>query len=367
MKYLDTEFAGVTLQNWLLGAAVAVGVFIALRIARAVLVSRLGKLTKRTSVQWDDAVVAALRKTNAVFLGIVSVYIAAAFFVPEGTIRGFLSAVAVFALIVQGGIWASAAIASWLKSYRERKLDSDAGAVTTMGLIGFTARVAVWSGVLLLVLDNLGIKITTLLAGLGVGGIAVALAVQKILSDLFASLSIALDKPFVVGDFLIVDDLLGSVERIGLKTTRIRSLSGEQLVFSNDDLLKSRLRNFGRMYERRVVFTIGVTYQTPRRLLAQIPTMIREAVESQEKTRFDRSHFKAYGDFSLDFETVYYVLAADYNLYMDIQQAINLRIHEAFEREKIDFAYPTRLVYLAPAENDDGNVRHEVRVERSPE
>jgi small-conductance mechanosensitive channel len=197
-----------------------------------------------------------------------------------------------------------------------------------------------------MVLDNVGIDVTALVAGLGVGGIAVALAVQNVLGDLFASLSIALDKPFTLGDFLIIDDYMGSVEHIGLKTTRIRSLSGEQLVFSNTDLLKSRIKNYGRMFERRVVFKIGVTYQTPRDKIELIPTIIREAIESQEPVRFDRSHFQAYGDFSLLFETVYYVLKPDYNLYMDIQQAINLEIHRRFEQESIEFAYPTQTLIL---------------------
>jgi small-conductance mechanosensitive channel len=169
---------------------------------------------------------------------------------------------------------------------------------------------------------------------------------QNVLGDLFASLSIVLDKPFVLGDFLIVDEHLGNVEHIGLKTTRVRSLWGEQLIFSNSDLLNSRIRNLGRMQERRTVFALGVTYQTPREKLTRIPGILREAVEAQEKTRFDRSHFKAYGDFSLNFETVYYVTVADYNAYMDVQQAINLRIHERFEEEGIEFAYPTQTLFL---------------------
>ena len=175
---------------------------------------------------------------------------------------------------------------------------------------------------------------------------AVALAVQNILGDLFASLSIVLDKPFVLGDFLIVDEHLGTVEYIGLKSTRLRSLWGEQIVFSNADLLKSRLRNFGRMFERRIVFPVGVTYQTPRDKLEAIPGIIREAIQAQEKTRFDRSHFKEFGDFSINFESVYYVLVPDYNLYMDIQQAINLQIHKRFEEEGIEFAYPTQTLFV---------------------
>lgn len=261
-------------------------------------------------------------------------------------VRGIANAVAAVALIVQAGIWLNAVILFWLEGYRQRKLKEDPASVTTMSAVSFVGRLVLWLVILLLVLDNLGVNITALVAGLGVGGIAVALAVQNILGDLFASLSIVLDKPFTVGDFLIIDDCMGSVEHIGLKTTRIRSLSGEQLVFSNADLLGSRIRNYGRMFERRVVFNLGVTYQTPREKLIKIPTIIREAVEAQASTRFDRSHFKEYGDFSLNFETVYYVLVPDYNTYMDIQQAINLRTHERFEEEAIEFAYPTQTLHL---------------------
>jgi small-conductance mechanosensitive channel len=210
----------------------------------------------------------------------------------------------------------------------------------------FVIRLVLWSVVALLVLDNLGVDITALVAGLGVGGIAVALAVQNVLGDLFASLSIVLDKPFVNGDFIAIGDLVGNVEHVGLKTTRVRSLSGEQLVFSNADLLSSRIKNFGRMNERRIAFSIGVTYDTPRETLRQIPEMIKRAVESEDEARFDRSHFKEFGDSALMFETVYYVLVPDYAKYMDVQQAINLSIHEQFEASRIEFAFPTQTLHI---------------------
>ncbi|MGH7446139.1 MAG: mechanosensitive ion channel family protein, partial [Longimicrobiales bacterium] len=213
--------------------------------------------------------------------------------------------------------------------------------------LGFVIRLGFYSVLVLMGLSNLGFDITALIAGLGIGGIAIALALQNVLGDLFASLSIVLDRPFIIGDFIIVDNLAGTVEYIGLKTTRVKSLSGEQLVFANGDLLSSRVRNFKRMYERRIVFSLGVTYQTPRAQLEQIPSMIRAAVERQQNTRFDRSHFLAYGDFSLNFETVYYVLVPEYNTYMDVQQAINFEIHRAFEDAGIEFAYPTQTVFVA--------------------
>ena len=262
------------------------------------------------------------------------------------TSRKIINSFVIVTLIIQGGLWASIALQVMIEQYRQKQLDKDPASVTTLNVLNFVGKIILWSIVLLLVLDNLGVNITALVAGLGVGGIAIALAVQTILGDLFASLSIVLDKPFVVGDFLIVGDFLGSVEYVGLKTTRLRSLSGEQLVFSNSDLLNSRIRNYGRMYERRVSFDLGVTYQTARDKLVKIPEIIREAVVTQDNTRFDRSHFKEYGDFALIFESVYYVHGPDYNVYMDIQQAINLHIHERFEQEGIEFAYPTQTVFM---------------------
>ena len=220
----------------------------------------------------------------------------------------------------------------------------DPGGATAIGAMSFVGRALVWTVVALLVLDNLGIDVTALITGLGIGGVAVALALQNVLSDLFASLSIVLDKPFVVGDFVVVGDVMGTVEHVGLKTTRLRSLSGEQLVISNSDLLSSRIRNFQRMSERRAVFQLGVTYETSPDKLRAVPGIVRAAIEGQPGTRFDRSHFKSYGAFSLDFETVYYVHTADYNRYMDVQEGINLELLSQFNAHGIEFAYPTSTV-----------------------
>jgi small-conductance mechanosensitive channel len=249
--------------------------------------------------------------------------------------------------VLQLGLWATAALTMFLALRRARQLTADPGAVAALDLIGFMLRLVVWAAVLLVLLDNLGVNITALIAGLGVGGIAVALAAQNVLGDLFASLSIVLDKPFVVGDFIVIGDFLGTVEHVGLKTTRLRSLSGEQVVFSNTDLLNSRIRNYGRMFERRVVSSIGVVYQTPSAKVRSIPATIREIVEAQQKVRFDRAHFQKFGDSALVFEFVYYVLTPDYNAYMDVQQSINLALLERFAAEGIEFAYPTTTVFLA--------------------
>lgn len=331
----------------LLGVAIAIGAFALLLLARRVLLNRWGRFAETTTYSFDDDLVAMLRRTQWWFLLVVSLDIGALLVdLPEGGGR-FLHSITVLAFLLQAGLWISTLFTQRLERYRVKRQQTDPGSVTTLGFVDFLGRVLLWSIILLLALDNLGVNVTALIAGLGVGGIAVALAVQNILGDLFASLSIVLDKPFAVGDFLAIGDMLGSVERVGLKTTRLRSLSGEQLVFSNSDLLQSRIRNYGRMYERRVVFEVGVTYQTPREKLEIIPGIMREAIDALEGTRFDRSHFKAYGDFSLLFETVYYVLSADYNRYMDIQQEVNLHIHRRFEEEGIDFAYPTQMLYIA--------------------
>jgi small-conductance mechanosensitive channel len=346
MEFLQTQIASNSLQSWLIAAVVAVVVLLLAGIFRLILIKQLIRLEKGNEVPLWPILLAVVRRTKWLFLFIFALFIGLLFIEIPTSSRRIINSIVIVSLVIQIGLWAAIALKVMIEQYRQKQLEKDPASITTLNLLNFIGRITIWSIVLLLVLDNLGFNITTLVAGLGVGGIAVALAMQTILGDLFASLSIVLDKPFVVGDFLVVGDLLGSVEYVGLKTTRLRSLSGEQLIFSNSDLLKSRIRNFGRMYERRVQFDIGVTYQTPREKLIKIPEIIRQAVEKQDKTRFDRSHFKEYGDFALIFESVYYVIGADYNLYMDIQQSINLHVHERFEQEGIEFAYPTQTLFI---------------------
>jgi small-conductance mechanosensitive channel len=253
------------------------------------------------------------------------------------------SALVVLALL-QGGLWSQRLLSRWLR-HRLQKT-SDVARSTAVLMIAFGGKLAIWSLVLLLALENLGVDVTALIAGLGVGGIAVALAVQNVLGDLLGSVAIALDKPFEVGDFIIVGDMMGAVEHIGLKTTRVRSLFGEQIVFSNGDLLASRIRNFKRMRERRVAFSFGVTYDTPAEKLDAIPALVRGIVEKRADLRFDRAHFQKFGDFSLLFEVVYYVSTPDYNLYMDRQQEINMALIRAFEAEGVRFAFPTQTLHV---------------------
>ncbi|RZA08103.1 MAG: mechanosensitive ion channel family protein [Proteobacteria bacterium] len=215
-----------------------------------------------------------------------------------------------------------------------------------MRALFFLGNIIVWLGVGLLILDNWGIKISALVAGLGIGGVAVALAVQNILGDLFASLSIVFDKPFVIGDAIRVDGDQGNVEHIGLKTTRVKSLTGEQLIFSNSDLLRSRVRNYKRQDERRVVISIGVLYETPAEKLAAIPQILREYLENEKNVRFERAHLMGFGPSSLNYELVYWVTVPDYNYHMDVQQKFMLRVIERFAAEGIEFAYPTQKLFL---------------------
>jgi small-conductance mechanosensitive channel len=346
MNWLDRMLQVNSTADWIAAAAVACALAAALLLARWLLVRRFAAYARTTVTVVDDVIAEALAATRWLFLVVIAVYAGAQLLELPARVARVIDSIAVIAVLVQAALWANRGIAAWLTQYLQEKRRADVAGATTVTLLGFIARLAVWSLVVLVILGTLGFDITALVASLGIGGIAAALAVQNILGDVFASLSIALDKPFAVGDFIVVEDLLGTVEHIGLKTTHLRSLTGEQIVLSNADLLKSRVRNYKRMIERRALFSFGVVYQIRHEQLARIPAIVREIIERQPKARFDRAHFKAYGESGLDFEVVYYVLDPDYNVYMDTQQAINLALFHRFEEEGIGFAYPTRTVYL---------------------
>ncbi|MEO7578674.1 MAG: mechanosensitive ion channel family protein, partial [Massilia sp.] len=250
-------------------------------------------------------------------------------------------------LVSQIGMWGARIIAVAATHAIARRREADPSAATHLMLGALVARLVLWTVLLLVMLDNLGFNIATLMASLGIGGIAVALAVQNILGDIFSSVSIAFDKPFVIGDFIVVDDYMGTVEYVGMKTTRLRSLGGEQIIISNSELLKNRIRNFKRMEERRVLFEFGIAYETGLAEVERIPAMVQDIVRRQQAVRLDRVHFKSHGDSALMFEVVYYVLDADFNRYMDIQQRINLDMLREFRAAGIAFAYPTTTVHVA--------------------
>jgi small-conductance mechanosensitive channel len=344
MQWLHLTYAGNTVAGWLSAAGIAAATLAILLVARRVATKRLAAFARTTETALDDLVAELLTATRTAFLAVIAAF--AGSLALAGRLPEVLGRAAALALILQGALWAERAIAFIIADYGRRNAAGDPGAVMTVRALGFLSRIALWSLVVILALGNLGVNVTALVAGLGVGGIAVALAVQNILGDLFASLSIVIDKPFVQGDFIIVGDFMGVVDHVGLKTTRVRSLGGEQIIFSNADLLQSRIRNYTRMAERRVVFGVAVTYDTPLEKVRAIPGLLREVVEARRPVRFDRAHLKAFGAYALDFEVVYYVTDPDYNLYMDIQQAIQFEILRRFEAEGIAFAYPTRTIRL---------------------
>jgi small-conductance mechanosensitive channel len=345
MGILEQIFLENTLIAWLAALVAAVIVFLALSVLKRIIARRVFAWVKGTSTDLDDLVVDLFGRTWYLFVIAVSIYIGSLFLaLPQ--VEPLLKTVMVILLLAQAAVWGTGLI-NYLVSRQIKKREEEQADVTALNAVGFIGKVLLWTAAVLLALDNIpGVEVDTLIASLGIGGIAVALAVQNILGDLFASLSIVLDEPFVVGDAITIGEYVGSVEHIGLKSTRIRSLTGEQLVFSNSDLLSSRIRNYGRMDERRVAFTLSVAYETPYEKLVEIPTIIQQIIETQPQTRFDRAHFKEYGDFSLQFEIVYHMLTDDYTAFMDTQQAINLEVFRRFAEENIQLPYPTQTVLV---------------------
>lgn len=344
---LNTQWLGNSVRDWLIAVAILAAVVAALIGIKALVVGRFIKFATRTSNEIDDLVVELLRRTRLtvlIILAIAAVGFTTLELLPP--IRTAFKFVAVIALFFQGMSWGNGVISFWVQRHASRRGMTTGPSGATVGALVVLVRIVLFLVLLLFALDNLGFQITPLVTGLGIGGIAVALAVQNILGDLFAALSIVLDKPFAVGDFLVIDTHSGTVEHVGLKTTRLRSLSGEQIIIGNADLLKARISNFQRMVERRAVFRLGVVYETTQEQLSRIPAIVRLAVVRQNLTRFDRCHLKQFTDNDLEFETVYWMLTADYNVYMETQQAINLEIFRRFSEEKIELAHRARVYQL---------------------
>lgn len=343
---LESEIFDNGITTWGLAALLIVAVLVTALVAKFFLLRALAEPGSGKEQRWQTLSRELVQKTSAIFLVIAAVYAGTSLLELPDAIHHMVFSAFVVALFIQLALWAdrivSAAI-TWRLAPRKTKMAMR----NALSLIQFVVRVGVWSVAFLLIFENLGFDVTALVAGLGIGGIAVALAAQSVLGDLFSSLAIVLDRPFEVGDFIVFGDKRGTVEKIGIKTTRLRSLSGEQIVCANSDLINSRIHNYKRMTERRVLFALGATYDTPVEKLERIPALLKEIIESQELTRFDRAHFMEFGDSALNFEIVYFVLSADYNTYMDVHQAVILEIVRTFERERIDFAYPTRTLHVS--------------------
>jgi small-conductance mechanosensitive channel len=336
----QASFLGNELGAWALALAVFLVTFTLLPLIKRLIGAQRRRLVALRPGQVHFALdLAALlsERTNRLFLLGVAVWLAARDLTFPPPIEHAVTMALVVLFWMQAAIWAMTAVRYAIDQRAQRSSAPDTLLRSSMQVIRFGAGLLVWGVALLLALDNLGVEIRPLLAGLGIGGIALALAVQTVLADLLASLSIALDKPFGLGDFLTVDDCQGSVEHIGVKSTRLRSISGEQIIISNGDLLKARVRNFGRMVERRALFQLDVHYETPVATLAAVPRAVREIIEATPDTRFDRCHLLRCTDTALEFEAVYFVTRPDYRAYADAQQSINLRILERFRAMEVSF------------------------------
>ncbi len=351
MELLQRVYFGNTVLQWCIGLSVAILAFFAFLAIRSVIVRRLRRLAGTTATDIDDFIVGLLGSTRTILIFVLALYAGTYVLEIDDAARSLLNTGAVLVFLLQGALWGNEIITYLVKRVTQSRLEADDPAFATIGtLVGTVARIAFFTMVALVGLGTVGFDVTPLITGVGIGGIAVAMAVQGILSDLFGSLTIALDKPFEVGDFITVGEFKGTVEKIGLKSTRVRSNTGEQLVLSNSDLLGSRMRNFKRMNERRGVAMLGVTYQTTAEQLASIPGILQEIVDAEPGVRFERAHFAAFGDFALTFELVYWVNSPAYLDFMNATQSINMRIVERFEQAGIEFAYPTQTVFVESSE-----------------
>ncbi len=342
---LKTTYLQNLVHDYLIFLAASLFGIVVVLVLKGIIANRLKTWAEKTSTTIDDFMVLIIEKQMVPLLYFGAIYLASQTLNLTPAIIKYINISGVIILTYFGLRLFISLINYSLESYLTKKKVDASRQGSVKGIVTII-KVVIWGIGITFLLDNLGFEISTVVAGLGIGGIAVALAAQTVLGDLFNYFVIFFDKPFETGDFIIIDSYLGTIEHIGIKSTRIRSLGGEQLVFSNTDLTSSRIRNYKRMEKRRVVFSLGVTYQTAAEQLKEIPVLIKTIIKSIEKTVFDRAHFSSYGDFSLNFEMVYYVLSSDYNKYMDIQQEINYAIKSEFEKKGIEFAYPTQTLFV---------------------
>jgi small-conductance mechanosensitive channel len=344
-EFLQREFYHNRISEYLLCLAILVGGLLAVRGVEALVLRRLKAWAEKTPTHFDNFLVDRIHRTGAplAYLGIVQASLRVLTLSPR--LERIIDMLGIVLLTLIGIVFTVALIRYGFEEYLRKRGESAPQDRALKGVVSLSKAI-VWITGILFLLDNLGFKISTVVAGLGIGGIAIALAAQAILGDLFGYFVILFDHPFEIGDFVVVGDHMGVIERFGIKTTRIASLGGEQIIVSNKDLTDSRVRNYKRMAKRRVAFRLGVTYQTPAERLREIPGIVADVFREIEGTTLDRVHFFSYGDFSLIYEIVYYVDGNDYAKYMEVQQMANLRIYEEFEKRKIEFAYPTQTLYL---------------------
>lgn len=347
MNLSTTSIWGNTLLQWLVTLAAGLITYGLLRLLAWLLRKTISRRRDQQGPSAHELIQGLLDHTLWITFLWLALFVALRFLVLNPTIATIVDSVTVIIVLIQVGLWMIEIVEYWVARrfvVKEGEVTYKKGPYTAVMLL---SKVVIWAMVIILVLENIpGIHVTTLIASLGIGGIAIGLALQRILGDLFASLTISIDQPFVEGDAINVDNFSGQVEHIGLKSTRVRSDSGEQLIFSNSDLLNSRIRNFKSMQHRPVVFTLNITYKTSYKKLQKIPGIIKDIIEEQPKVSFNGAHFKRYNDSSLGYEISYRIDTADFNLFLDTQEKINLEIFRRFRDEGIDFAYPTQTILL---------------------
>ncbi len=359
-SFWEISVLGNAIGDWTVALVAFLITFTVLPLVRGFIAAKRRRLLETRREQPAAIAIAALfaERTSRLFIWAVALYFAAAQLSLPIRVERAVEIATIFIFWFQVGRWGMAAVHYAVDRRGQRNGGPDPALSGSIEIIHFVAGLVIWTTAFLIALDNLGVAIKPLLAGLGIGGIAVALAVQAVLGDLLASISIALDKPFAVGDALVIDGFNGTVEHIGVKSTRLRSVSGEQIVMANADVLKSRLRNYGRLRERRSAFELTITYDTTPEVLRAIPEAIRRIIESQPNTRFDRCHLMSCGPTGLTFEIVYFVTVPEFKVYADLQQAINIAILEHFRTVGVQFAtpvlapmptYPSTAAPVAPA------------------
>jgi small-conductance mechanosensitive channel len=347
-EFLSHSIWGNTLERYLISLAIVIVGFLVLRGIKNYVITRIKHVVSKTESNLDDIALQVVEKYGIPIVRVLIIYFSVELLELKPSVEKWLN-IAYGVVVLYFAVTLLLALVRRLLEAQVMKLENGETKLKQIGGIMVVLKIVVWSIGLLVLFSNLGYNVTTILTGLGIGGIAIALAAQNILGDLFNYFVIFFDRPFEVGDFITVDDKKGTVEYIGIKTTRIRSITGEQLIIANSNLTGSRIHNFKRLESRRVVFTIGVVYGLPIEKLKMIPSIIKQIVSTSELVRFDRVHFNRYGDFSLDYEVVFFVDTPDYNTYMDILQQINFDIYEKFASEKIDFAFPTQtLIFNKP-------------------
>ncbi|MDA3837189.1 MAG: mechanosensitive ion channel family protein [Nanoarchaeota archaeon] len=345
-EFLNAVYWNNTGEEYLIALGVFLTLFIIFKFFDYFVIHRIEKLAKKSKIGWDDLVVNFFKGINWFFYFAIALYFGARNLnVSEriDIIFYYLIVILIGFYIVKG---VSRAIDYFVAVQIKKRKEKDIGNISMMRVFGLIGKLIIWVFAILMILSNFGVEITPLIAGLGVGGIAIALALQNVLSDLFSAFAIYFDKPFKEGDFIIVGSDMGIVKNIGIKTTRIETLQGQELVIANSEMTSTRINNYKRMEKRRIQFSFGVEYKTGTKKLEKIKEIVKTIFDKVEGADLDRVNFKEFGDFSLNYEVVYYVSTSDYNKYMDIQEEINLALYKAFEKEKIGFAFPTQTIYF---------------------